>query len=61
MKSGFIFINFKRKHPQFCEMAMRETRQTSKVLEMRSFYKVWVTSVLGKNRFFMRFSTFVLK
>jgi hypothetical protein len=42
-------------------MTMRKTGQTSKVLEMRSFYKVWVTSVFAKKKFFMSFSTFVVK
>jgi hypothetical protein len=42
-------------------MTMRKTGQTSKVLEMRSFYKVWVTYVFAKKRFFMSFSTFVVK
>jgi hypothetical protein len=42
-------------------MTMRKTGQTSQVLEMRSFYKVWVTSVFAKKRFFMSFSTFVVK
>jgi hypothetical protein len=42
-------------------MTMRKTGQASKVLEMRSFYKVWVTSVFAKKRFFMRFSKFIVK
>jgi hypothetical protein len=40
---------------------MRKTGQSSKVLEMRSFYKVWVTSVFAKKRFFMGFSTLIVK
>jgi hypothetical protein len=42
-------------------MTMRETGQASKVLELRSFDKVWVTSVFAKKRFFMSFSTLVVK
>jgi hypothetical protein len=42
-------------------MTMKETGQATKVLEMRSFYKVWVTSVFVKKRFFMSFSTFAVK
>jgi hypothetical protein len=42
-------------------MTIRETGQASKVLEMRLFYKVWVTSVFAKKRLFMSFSTFVAK
>jgi hypothetical protein len=42
-------------------MTMRKTGQTSKVLEMQSFYKVWVTSVFAKKRFFMSFSTLIVK
>jgi hypothetical protein len=40
---------------------MRKTGQASKVLELRLFYKVWVTSVFVKKRFFMNSSTFVVK
>jgi hypothetical protein len=42
-------------------MTMGKTGQISKVLEMRSFYKAWVTSVFIKKRVFMGFSTFVVK
>jgi hypothetical protein len=42
-------------------MTMRKIGQASKVLELRSFYKVWVTSVFAKKRFFMSFSTLVVK
>jgi hypothetical protein len=42
-------------------MTTRKTDQFSKVLELRSFYKVWVTSVFAKKRFFMSFSTNVVK
>jgi hypothetical protein len=40
---------------------MRKTDQASKVLELRSFYKVWVTSEFAKERFFMSFSTLIAK
>jgi hypothetical protein len=40
---------------------MRKTGQASKVLELRSFYKVWVTSLFVKKRFLMSFSTLVVK
>jgi hypothetical protein len=49
------------KHPQFHEMTMRKTGRASKILELRSFYKVWVTSVFAEKRFFMSFSTLVVK
>jgi hypothetical protein len=42
-------------------MTMRKTGQVSKVLELRSFYKVGVTSVFVKKRFFRSFSTLVVK
>jgi hypothetical protein len=40
---------------------MRKTGQVSKVLELRSFYKVGVTSVFAKKRFIMSFSTLIVK
>jgi hypothetical protein len=40
---------------------MRKTDQVSKVLELRSFYKVWVTSEFAKKRFFMSLSTLEVK
>jgi hypothetical protein len=58
---GLILSLIEGKHPQFREMTMRKTGQASKVLELRSFYKVWVTSVFAKKRFFMSFSTLVVK
>jgi hypothetical protein len=42
-------------------MTMRKTGQASKVLELRSFDKGWVASVFVKKRFFMSFSTVVVK
>jgi len=50
-----------RKHPQFCEMTMRKTGPASEVLELRSFYEVWVNSVFAKKRFFISFSTLIVK
>jgi hypothetical protein len=42
-------------------MTMRKTDQASKVLELRLFDKVWVISEFAKKRFFMSFSTLLVK
>jgi hypothetical protein len=42
-------------------MTMRETGRASKVLEMQSSYKVWVTSEFAKRTCLMSFSTFAVK